>query len=50
MIIYSAKITLDKLSTFKSKYNEFALRKNKRLIESVKIADRIVNGETSYES
>ncbi len=50
MHLYSALLALNKVAKYAANYQENAQVKHKNLAESVKIADRILVGETSYES
>lgn len=45
----SAQLPLSKITKYSENYEENTKVKRKNLPESVKIADRIVAGETSYE-
>lgn len=45
-----AELTLDKLEKFKEKYEEFSKTKQNNLIRSIQIANKIYNGDLTYEN
>jgi hypothetical protein len=44
-----ARLGLDKVAKFEENFTEYAKMKKKKLVESIEIAQRIINGETTYE-
>lgn len=48
--VNSAQLTRDKVAKYAEFYDEYKKVKAKNLLESIKIADRIIAGESTYES